>query len=299
MSTAQDWGTASANTITKTQHHKPNATLDPAQVKLTSPFVVCIIGASRGIGAGVAYSYAKAGASGIVLVSRRTAGLEDTAAVCNKLNPGNRTEIVTCDITDASSVEHLAEKTWSKFGHLDVVVVNSGYSGPVVLKVTDTDPVTFQQAINVNYVGTFLCAKHFIPLLLKTDGGAKAFIAVNSLASLLIRGPIANTQYCVSKAAQLKLMEHIHEQYASEGLASISVHPGAVASEMAADPSVPESFRPFLIDSPELCGSFCVWLTKDKTRRWLSGRLLSANWDADELEARREEIVGRDMLKLK
>ena len=53
-----------------------------------------------------------------------------------------------------------------------------------------------------------------------------------------------------------------------------------------------------LIDTPELCGGFLVWITKGQ-RSWLSGRYLSATWDVDELEARQEEIVRGDKLKMR
>jgi NAD(P)-dependent dehydrogenase (short-subunit alcohol dehydrogenase family) len=76
-------------------------------------------------------------------------GLEATEAECKKINPNIETAIISCDITSAGSVASLASDTKSRFGRLDVVVVNSGYSGPMIPKVTDTDPETFQNAINV------------------------------------------------------------------------------------------------------------------------------------------------------
>jgi NAD(P)-dependent dehydrogenase (short-subunit alcohol dehydrogenase family) len=291
------WGATGTSTFTPTSHSTVNATIDPTKATLPKPFVVCIIGASRGIGASIATAYTKAGATSLVLAARRISGLETTASECRAINPSVEIEIVPCDITSASSVEALASKTKERFNRLDVAVVNSGYSGPVVLKVTETDAETFQNASNVNYIGTFLCAKYLIPILLSTPKGAKSFIGVSSFAALIVRGPIANSQYCVSKMAQLKLLEHIHEEFHSEGLASYAIHPGAVMSEMA-DESAPEEFRKFLTDSSELCGAYCVWLTKDEEqRKWLSGRLISAKWDADELEARKEESVEKGLLK--
>lgn len=50
-------------------------------------------------------------------------------------------------------------------------------------------------------------------------------------------------------------------------------------------------------DSPELPGAFCVWLTKER-RDWLNGRYLSAGWDVTELEAKKEDIVNRNLLTL-
>ena len=62
----------------------------------------------------------------------------------------------------------------------------------------------------------------------------------------------------------------------------------------------PATLQPFLVDAEDLCGAFCVWLTKDGegSKDWLSGRFLVANWDVDELEAKKDEIVERDTLKM-
>ena len=50
--------------------------------------------------------------------------------------------------------------------------------------------------------------------------------------------------------------------------------------------------------SVELCGAFCVWLTKDvRETLWLSGRWMSATWDTEELIARKDDIVQKDLLK--
>ena len=143
-------GHESAAAFISTQRSEPYPTIDASKVRLPQPFIVCIMGASRGIGAGIAQSYAKAGASGLMLASRRTSGLEETASQCKELNNNVDIEIVPCDITSAASVEELAKKTKAKFGgRLDVLVVNSGFSGDIALKVTEADPVQFQQAIDV------------------------------------------------------------------------------------------------------------------------------------------------------
>jgi hypothetical protein len=57
-------------------------------------------------------------------------------------------------------------------------------------------------------------------------------------------------------------------------------------------------FSLVLIDDVGLAGGFCVWLTKEK-RSWLSGRYLDSRWDMDELMRRKDEILEKDLLKLK
>lgn len=41
-----------------------------------------------------------------------------------------------------------------------------------------------------------------------------------------------------------------------------------------------------------------MWLTKGG-RTWLNGRYLSANWDVDELEAKKDEIIEGNKLKMR
>ena len=51
-----------------------------------------------------------------------------------------------------------------------------------------------------------------------------------------------------------------------------------------------------LTDDVGLCGGFLTWLTSER-RDWLSGRYLSVNWDVNELEGMKDEIVEKDKLK--
>ena len=58
-----------------------------------------------------------------------------------------------------------------------------------------------------------------------------------------MRGPIANTGYCLSKFAQCRLLEYLGEQFGGEGLLAVNIHPGAVATPIAVG-NTPEVFLP-------------------------------------------------------
>ena len=196
-------------------------------------------------------------------------------------------------------MQKLAERVQSVYHRLDVLISNPGYAGPVTLKVTDGNPADFQRCFDVNVMGTYYAAYCFIPLLLASEKGTKAFVTIGSLAGCILKGPIANTGYCLSKMAQSRFVEFLDEQYGGEGLLSVNVHPGAVATQMAAG-NTPEVFLPYLTDDVELCGGFVVWLTKKvEEMSWLGGRFVSATWDVRELVRRRDEIVKRGLLKWK
>ena len=57
------------------------------------------------------------------------------------------------------------------------------------------------------------------------------------------------------------------------------------------------------MDSPDLVGSFCVWLSKadapQAQRDALAGRFLSCKWDVSALEERYSEIIEKDLLKFR
>ncbi|RII10817.1 hypothetical protein CUC08_Gglean006817 [Alternaria sp. MG1] len=288
--------TTLASGFTKTIHSKPTAVLDPASNKLPKPLNVLIVGASRGIGAGIAHAYAQAGAASLLLAARSTSSQElaTVAQEAKNLNPSVSIKSLEVDITSNSSVAQLAKDVRQEVGRLDVVIVNSGYSGPVVLKVEEGDPQDFQDVFDVNVQGTYLVAHHFIPILKESDG-AKTFIAINSFGACIVNGHIANTAYCISKFAQARLVEFLSEQYGADGILAVAVHPGAVNTEMA-DKTTPDSFRPYLTDDIGLGGAFCVWLSTEK-RMWLNGRLLGATWDIDELLGKKTQIEGQDLLK--
>ena len=222
------------------QHHEVTPATDPSKVKLPPGFTVCVLGASRGIGAAVAYAYAQAGASTIVIAARSVGSLETVAAKCKDIQPTIKIFCEHCDISQNDSVAALAKRIADEVQRLDVVVVNSGFSGPVVLKVTEGDPADWKSCFDINTLGTYLAAHHLLPILLRSDG-ARSFLVVSSAAAAITEGPIANSGYCISKLAQLRLIEMLAKQYDDQGLLAVGIHPGAVVTEMSKD--APEVFK--------------------------------------------------------
>lgn len=298
--------------FTSTQHKEVTPAVDPSKVALSPGFSVCVLGASRGIGASIAHAYAQAGASTIILAARNADALETVATKCGEIQSKAIIHCVTCDIASDGSVAALARRLRDIGLRLDVIVVNSGFAGPVITKVTDGDPADWKKCLEVNTLGTYHAAHHLLPILLECEG-AKSFLVVSTAAVALTEGIIANPQYTISKLAQLRLVEMIAKQYASQGLLIVGIHPGAVPTEMSM--GAPEEFKPCkklgfpenillahllldLTDSVDLCGAYCVWLTKDvNATSWLSGRFISAIWDVEQLVEKKSEILEKDLLK--
>ena len=67
-------------------------------------------------------------------------------------------------------------------------------------------------------------------------------------------------------------------------------------TELAAN--MPKDTHGLLIDTPELSGDTIVWLSQEK-RTWLAGRYVSCTWDMGELMGKKEEIIEKDLLKVR
>ena len=86
-------------------------------------------------------------------------------------------------------------------------------------------------AFSVNTVGVFFAAHYRLPLFLATKSPVMSFLAISSMSAPTANGLAGHAHYCVSKAAQVSLIEMINEQYASHGLFCASVHPGGLRSD--------------------------------------------------------------------
>ena len=285
--------------FTKTLHNKPSTALDPRSQSLPGPFVVCITGASRGIGAATAKAFAQAGATGLILTARTADALQQTQQECRTAAARSALKIslVAADIGNEASAKHLAEVTKAEHGRLDVLVNNAGVLSTDASAFNKLDSIGVEQiqdVMQINYVGRFLTIKHLMPILLASTDGAKTIVNISSISSHFANeGPIG---FSISALATTRLTENIAETYADAGVVAYAVHPGMVLT--TAPPGMPYEWLPGMQDDTGLCGAFLVWLTKEK-REWLSGRYVSANWDVEELETMKDQIVKEDKLKMR
>lgn len=206
---------------------------------------------------------------------------------------------VRLDATDSSSVRAAAEEVNAILdGKLDIIVNNAGFMTPA-LAIPASDEDMWWRTFEVNLKGPYLIAKYFLPLLLRNGdnetAALKTVVNINSVASHNLR-PHASA-YGTSKLAVLRLTEFLLVEAAEKGLLAYSVHPGGVLTELA-EKGMPKDTLAALGDAPELAGDTVAWLTQQR-RDWLAGRYLSCTWDTEELMAKKDCIVAKDLLKVK
>lgn len=279
--------------FTKTQHHNSYPFIDPTKANMTGKHVL-ITGASGGCGKAMALSYARAGASSIAILARRD--LTQTAheieqAALSACRPKPKILTLKTDQTNQQQVEEAATQVKQQFGHLDVLVNNAGYL-EAWRPMADSDPDDWWKTWEVNVKGTYLLCRALIPLLLQSEH--KTIVQITSLGGLATG--VGASAYQGTKTAIIRLSNHLRAEYGEKGLLVHNLHPGAVNTELAQ--GMPESLHKILIDEPELPGDTVVWLTRQR-REWLQDRFVSSVWDMEEFEARKDEVVGRNLLRFK
>jgi 7-alpha-hydroxysteroid dehydrogenase len=159
-------------------------------------YVALITGAGRGIGAGIARAYARAGAD-VVLVARTAAELEDAAAAVRAA--GRSASVIPADLTDVSRARQIVEGAIAEHGRLDILVNNAGGAAPA--RYLDTTPEILDEAFHFNVAAPFELTKRATPYLLASGRGSVINVT-SRMDRLVARGMVT---YGTVKAAFTQL----------------------------------------------------------------------------------------------
>ncbi|KAG8162685.1 hypothetical protein KVR01_007163 [Diaporthe batatas] len=275
---------------TATWHNDTYPAISPSRPELSAgDKTIVIIGSGTGIGRQTAVSFAKAGASRIVLLGRREDKLKETASLVASASAVTEALVRTVDITDFDRLKDVA----AEVGKWNVIVIASVYPS-AASTIVSTDVDEWWQGFETNVKGLLLSLKAFVPTAVET-GGAVLTLTTQAVAFPVTHVPGASG-YIASKLAQIKIMEYLAAENPS--LFAATVHPGicdtAVLAKSGMKPhEVPldrnlddaDKSRP----SVELPADFLVWLASPEGA-FLKGRMVAANWDVDELKTQTESI---------
>ena len=157
-----------------------------------------ITGAGRGIGAGIAEDFAKAGAN-IMLVSRTQADLDKVAEKIKRFAPEQFIVGHACDVSDTNAVYEMVEKANKLFGHIDILVNNAGVNKKVPF--LDVDIETWKSIIDINLNGQFITAQAVAKKMAEQNGGT--IINMASVGGFI--GLQNTSPYCASKGGILQM----------------------------------------------------------------------------------------------
>lgn len=185
--------------------------------------VVVVTGGGRGIGRVIALACAEAGAD-LVLASRSLDALEQTHAEIEAL--GREALVVPTDVTQEQSVRELTERTLARFGRVDVLVNNSGVTGPV-RPLWEVSLDEWNEAFAVNVTGPYLCCRAFLSSMIERRSGSIIFIG-----SMTGKRPLyGRTAYATGKLGLVGMARTLAWEVGGYGIRVNVVSPGGVAGE--------------------------------------------------------------------
>jgi NADP-dependent 3-hydroxy acid dehydrogenase YdfG len=181
---------------------------------------VWVVGASSGIGAGLAAALLAHGAR-VAVSARRAAELERMAAP-----HGGRALAVPLDVTDAVAVAPALQRVVSAWGGVDLVVLCSGTHQPV--RAWELDAAEARRLVDVNVNGVFNCLQPVVAQLLQQGAGGVA--VVSSVAGY--GGLPTALVYGATKAALINLAETLYLDLAPRGIGVYLINPGFVKTPL-------------------------------------------------------------------
>lgn len=136
-----------------------------------------VTGGAKGIGFGICYRLAEAGASVLVADIDEPGAQQATQSLVEK---GWKAEPVRVDVSDETSVKNMIDACKQKFGAVDILVNNAGIYPPApVAQLTEEQ---FERVIHVNLRSVFLTTK-LAAEIMKSQGGGK-IINITSIDAL-------------------------------------------------------------------------------------------------------------------
>ena len=192
-------------------------------MKRTSPRVVAVTGAARGIGLAIARWFLDAGwRIALIDIDRET--LEQSAAA---FAASENCLALHADVSDESQVRGAFDAIAQRWARLDALVNNAGVA--VFKPLLDTRFEDWSRIMATNLDGPFLCSQAAVPLMLEHGGGAIVNIA--SISGL--RASTLRVAYGTSKAALMHLTRQQAVELGHLGIRVNAVAPGPVDTAMA------------------------------------------------------------------
>ena len=187
--------------------------------------VALITGASSGIGLATVLAFAARGVT-VMLAARRD---DEMAKTVDQIKAnGGKASFVKTDVSVVEDVERMVTQTIETFGRLDYAVNNAGIEGELA-PVTDLPVEAWDQVLNINLRGNFLCLKYEARAMLAAGNGG-AIVNVGSVNSFLGFG--SGAAYVVSKHGQIGLTTSASAELAPHGIRVNIVCPGFVDTPM-------------------------------------------------------------------
>lgn len=214
--------------------------------------VVVITGSSRGIGKAIAKEFAKNNYSVLLNARDEKELIETVQEIKNEISDPSQVSYLTGDISEEKICISLIEEAINKFGRINVLVNNTGISGPSQ-KTNNITSKDWDYVLGVNLRGTFLCTREALKYM--TSGGSSSNNNINdvkgnnnnnneydlnfsiiNISSVHESIPMPySAPYSASKGGMEMLTKNIALEVAEKGIRINGIAPGAINTPMNKD----------------------------------------------------------------
>ncbi len=208
---------SSKSYIANEKHSNITGRKHPSFMRLRNK-VALVTGGASGIGRASALRFAREGA--LVAILDRDAINGDK--VLRELHAENQQAIfLPADISLEEQVRDAMERVEKEFGALHILVNNAA---AFVFGSYDVEQSDWNRIFSVNVLGTSLCSKYAIPVMIRSGGGA--IVNVSSISGLIAQE--RSLPYNTTKAALLGFTRCLAMDLAAQKIRVNAVAPGCI-----------------------------------------------------------------------
>ncbi len=234
--------------------------------------IALVTGASRGIGAAIARSFAAEGAT--LLLTARTEAVDQVAQELS--TAGHPARAMRGDVSNPTFARELITSVRKEHGRLDVLVNNAGILRQGLIGMTSTDQM--REMLDVNVLGVMTVTQYATRVM-----DAKRFPSVVNLASIAgTQGMEGVTAYSASKAAVVGYTLSSAKELAAKGIRVNAIAPGFIDTDMVRGVAADwferrlQSIRMGRIGTPEDVAGVAVFLASDLSR-YVTGQVIGVD----------------------
>ena len=186
--------------------------------------VALVTGGSRGIGEAIALELAKNGAD--IAINYRSNNEKAEKVLEGIKGFGVKAIAIKADISKEEDVKYLIKNVENQLGKIDILVNNAGITKDnLVMRMKEED---WQQVMDVNLKGTFLCTKSVSRPIMKARYGK--IINITSVVGII--GNPGQGNYSASKAGVIGFTKSMAKELGSRGIRVNAIAPGFIDTEM-------------------------------------------------------------------
>jgi 3-oxoacyl-[acyl-carrier protein] reductase len=243
-------------------------------MKLLEGKVALITGASRGIGKGIALTFAQHGASVAFTYSSSVEAAQELEK--ELVASGVKAKGYKSNAADFDQAQQLVSEVLNDFETIDILINNAGITKDnLLMRITEED---FDKVIEVNLKSVFNMTKAVQRTMLKQRQGS----IINMSSVVGVKGNAGQSNYAASKAGIIGFSKSIALELGSRNIRSNVIAPGFIETEMTAKlpNDVVDSWRAGIPlkrgGTPEDVANACVYLASDLST-YITGQVLNVD----------------------